>query len=69
MGIHLRRLNHGATAHGSLQKAMTLYERAEAIRPPGNEDAILRWNTCARMLMRHPELRPTPEDKSEPYLE
>ena len=66
---YLHRLNHGGMAHGSLQEAMTLYEQAETVRPPSNEDAILRWNTCARMLMRHPELRPTPDDKSEPYLE
>ena len=30
-----------------LRKAMDHYEKAEAIRPPGNDDAILRWNTCA----------------------
>ena len=35
-----------------LRHAMTLYERAEAIRPPGNDDALLRWNTCARILDR-----------------
>ena len=23
------------------------------MRPPGNDEAILRWNTCARMLGRH----------------
>ena len=26
------------------------YERAEALRPPGNDDALLRWNACARLL-------------------
>jgi hypothetical protein len=36
-----------------MREAMTFYERAEAIRPPGNDDAILRWNTCARVCMRH----------------
>ena len=34
-----------------LQEAMSCYERAEAIRPPENDEAILRWNTCARLLM------------------
>ena len=34
-----------------LQEAMSCYERAEAIRPAENDEAILRWNTCARLLM------------------
>jgi len=29
------------------------YAEAERLRPPGNDDAILRWNTCARILARH----------------
>jgi hypothetical protein len=37
--------------------AMDCYEKAQAIRPQGNDESILRWNTCARTLMRHPELR------------
>ena len=30
------------------------YEKAEALRPAGNDDVLLRWNACARLLMRHP---------------
>ena len=30
--------------------AMEHYEKAEAVRPPGNDDAILRWNTCVRLI-------------------
>ena len=26
---------------------------AEQMRPHGNDEAILRWNTCVRMLGRH----------------
>jgi hypothetical protein len=48
----------GSKAYEEFAAAMDWYERAEAMRPPGNEDAILRWNTCARTLMRHPELQP-----------
>lgn len=29
---------------------MDYYEEAEKIRPEGNDDAILRWNRCARLL-------------------
>jgi hypothetical protein len=51
-----------------LRKAMEYYEKAEAIRPPGNDDAILRWNTCARLCVRH-RLRPETEPAFEPALE
>jgi hypothetical protein len=49
--------------------AMQLYELAEERRPPGNDEAILRWNTCARTLMRHPELRPSMQERYEPILD
>ena len=39
-------------ANRSLREAMAWYEKAEAIRPPGDDDAILRWNTCARAIAR-----------------
>lgn len=45
-----------------LCKAMHAYERAETHRPPGNDDAILRWNACARIIRRNTHLRPRPED-------
>lgn len=32
------------------EKAMHYFEEAEKIRPAGNDDAILRWNRCARLL-------------------
>jgi hypothetical protein len=40
-----------------LKRAMAKYEAAEAVRPSGNDDAILRWNACARLLARVPRLR------------
>ena len=49
--------------------AMRWYERAETQRPAGKDDSILRWNTCARTLMRHPELQPAPVEKLEPVLD
>jgi hypothetical protein len=56
-------LNSGKTAYDWLRKAMEWYERAEEIRPPQNDDAILRWNTCARVIMKHyaepPAIEPT----------
>ena len=31
---------------------MRQFEKAEKIRPPGNDDALLRWNTCVRMMAK-----------------
>ncbi len=46
-----------------VRKAMRLFEQAIELAPPGNEDAVLRWNTCARMVMNDANLRPeTPSD-------
>lgn len=51
----------GYDAYEWLRDAMHLYEQAEAFRPPGNEDAILRWNACARIVM-HNQLVPRPKE-------
>jgi len=32
------------------EHALRLFAEAETIRPEGNDDAILRWNRCARLL-------------------
>jgi tetratricopeptide (TPR) repeat protein len=45
----------GVSAHnltGSLHEAMRCFEEAEKIRPPQNDDAMLRWNRCARLLAK-----------------
>ena len=66
---HLRR--GGVSLEGVydwLADAMEFYDRAEALRPPGNDDAILRWNACARLLQEHPNLRPSAETRGEPQF-
>ena len=52
----------GASAFHALQEAMAHYERAIDCASPGNDDAILRWNTCARVIMQNPEVRPLPDE-------
>jgi hypothetical protein len=52
----------GASAYHALKEAMTYYERAISYASPGNDDAILRWNTCARVIMENPDVRPLPEE-------
>ncbi len=56
-------------AHDCFREAMSWYERAQALRPPDNDDATLRWNTCARILMRNPRLLPRREERIELPLE
>ncbi len=51
-----------ALAHDWFVEAMECFERAEAIRPEGNDDAVLRWNSCARLLNAHPEIAPRHEE-------
>ena len=58
----------GAVVYDWLRQAMEWYEKAEAIRPRANDDALLRWNTCARLLMRHPHLQPGAELPAEPIM-
>ncbi len=36
------------------------------MRPPDNDDAILRWNACARVLMRNPHLQARAEERDMP---
>ncbi|HEY0368547.1 MAG TPA: hypothetical protein VGC85_03030 [Chthoniobacterales bacterium] len=55
-------------AYDCLRQAMEHYERAEAIRPSGNDDTLLRWNTCARIIERN-KLVPRDEESYEPALE
>jgi hypothetical protein len=55
----------GASAFHALRAAMTHYEKAINFAPPGNDDAVLRWNTCARVIMQNPEVRPLPDEDHE----
>ena len=48
----------GRSAQEWLSDAMRCYEKAEAIRPEENDEALLRWNTCARLLMELPAPAP-----------
>ena len=55
--VHERRakalLRSGARPHTVVilfEEAMNCFEHAEKIRPSGNDDAILRWNRCVRLL-------------------
>ena len=67
--LHRGGMGSGSMAYEAFRDAMRWYENAEAIRPPGNDDAILRWNTCARLLSGNSHLSPQAENAYEPALE
>lgn len=57
---------NGVGAFELFRQAMDCFETAEAMRPAGNDDAILRWNGCARVIMRN---NLTPRDMGPDFLE
>ena len=58
----------GHDAYELLREAMAWFEKAEALRPAKNDDALLHWNTCARLIMGN-QLTPRVEEKPELSLE
>lgn len=64
--VYLERKNVvRSAAYDGFRHAMEWYERAEALRPPGNVDAVLRWNSCVRALERE-RLEPQPAEPELP---
>jgi hypothetical protein len=61
---------HGAnhTVYEWILKALHNFEEAEHHRPAGNDDVLLRWNTCVRFLARHHQVAPSAEEAPEPIL-
>jgi hypothetical protein len=57
----------GAVAYRLIHQAMDYYEQAERLRAPGNDDALLRWNSCLRLCQRY-QLHPEPEERFQPVL-
>lgn len=55
-------------AYELLVEAMGWFEKAEPLEPADSDDAVLRWNSCARIIMQH-DLQPRPQDDFRPYLE
>jgi tetratricopeptide (TPR) repeat protein len=63
-------LNRGrarGSAFEAFREAMDCFEKAAAIRPDGDDDALLRWNSCVRTI-RGANLQPR-FDEGEPPLE
>ncbi|MEX2180408.1 MAG: hypothetical protein WD771_00040 [Gemmatimonadaceae bacterium] len=56
-------------AYEWMDKALDWYAKADRLKTPGNDEAILRWNTCVRILQRDPRIKPREAEAWEPSLE
>ena len=52
-----------------VDRAFGYYAAAEKLRAPGNDEAILRWNACVRLLAANPKVRARGREEYEPALE
>ncbi len=59
----------GPLAYDLVRQAMEAYEIAIGKRLAGNDDAILRWNACARVIMNNSGLKPAEQESREFMLE
>lgn len=68
--VHLERGGPGSghVAYDWFRRAMERYEEATEVDGTA-VDPILRWNTCARTIMQHPELEQEPERRREHFLD
>jgi hypothetical protein len=66
--LHQASIGANGVAYGFLREAMEHYEQAEKIRPPGNDDPLLRWNACARIIMQN-KLSAPPDERIDLPLE
>ena len=58
----------GEIAFTWFRRAMEHYENADPLSAPDNDDAVLRWNTCARIVNSRADIRPA-EAHQETMLE
>ena len=58
----------GYDAYEMLREAMRYFEQAEALKPAGTDDAILRWNACVRIITCN-QLTARTGEGGEPFLE
>jgi hypothetical protein len=68
VALHSGRHGSDADAYEWYTEAMDFYEKANSLRPDGNDDSILRWNTCARIIMEN-NLKERDEDNAPAMLE
>jgi hypothetical protein len=66
--VKLHRVGALRAAHEDFRTAMEAFQEAEGLAPAGDDAALLRWNTCARILNENPSLATAAADEPEPSL-
>ena len=59
----------GAVAYDWFIKALKAYGEALSGCDPDNQDAVLRWNSCARIINTHPDVKAYDADAGEMLLD
>ncbi len=59
----------GAVAYSWFAKALESYDLALKGCDPDNQDAVLRWNSCARIINSHPDVKPGDPDSGEMFMD
>jgi hypothetical protein len=59
----------GGAIYEWLARALDAYDRAAKLAPAGNDEALLRWNACVRLIESEPRIRPEAADAFRPLLE
>jgi hypothetical protein len=59
----------GEIAYQWFEKALAAFDRALTVCMPGNQDAALRWNSCARMINDNPHVKPGDTPRGEELLD
>ena len=59
----------GTVAYSWFAKALESFDQALKGCDPGNQDAVLRWNSCARILNSRPDVKPSDDEPSEMFLD
>jgi len=69
--VHFERGGPGSghLAYDWFRQAMEAYEKAIDRRLAGNDDAVLRWNACARVIMNNAAVAPAGRETGEHMLE
>ena len=59
----------GTSAHDWFVKALDMFKDALTNCDPKNQEAVLRWNSCARILNANPEIQADESDRQEMLLD
>jgi hypothetical protein len=52
-----------------MESAFEAYAKADSLKAAGNDEAILRWNACVRLLAANPGVQPRGNETWAPALE